>query len=114
MEVALQRLDGVADVSISLQTNVVQITYQPAASFQPQGIREAVDQVGGRVAQLQIVARGHVEPAGSNQYFVAGKNRFLVTDSSSIPEGKLISITGTVDDSETPFKLRIAQTRPTN
>ena len=114
MEVALLRLDGVADVSISLQTNVVQITFQPASSFQPQGIRESVGQVGARVAQLQIVARGQVEPEGSNQYFVAGKNRFLVTDSSSIPEGKLISITGTVDDSETPFKLRIAQTRPTN
>lgn len=114
MELALQRLDGVADVSISLQTKVVQITYEPASSFQPQGIREAVGQVGARVEQLQIVARGHLEPESSSQYFIAGKNRFLVTDSASIPERKLISITGTVDDSETPFKLRIAQTRPTN
>ena len=97
-----------------MQTNIIQITYQPASSFEPQGIRDAVAQVGARVAQLQVVARGHVESEGSNQYFVAGKNRFLMTDSSSIPEGKLISITGTVDDSGTPFKLRITQTRPAN
>jgi len=97
-----------------MRTNLVEITYKPDSSLQPQGLREAVAQVGARVAQLQIVARGRVEADGSKRYFVAGKDRFLLADSVSIPEGKPVSITGTVDDSVTPFKLKIVESRPVN
>jgi copper chaperone CopZ len=114
METAIRRLDGVANVSISMQTKLVEVTYAPNSRFQPAGIREAVSQVAVSVDQLMIVARGRMVMDGTKGYFVVGEDRYILDDLSSIPPGKLISITGIIDDSSSPFKLRIAQTRPAN
>jgi len=112
VEVALRRLDGVASVSISTRTNIIEVTYKPNASFQPAGIREAVAKVAAKIVQLQIVARGRLEADGSNHYFVAGKDRFLLTGVTLPPADKSVSITGTVDDSAKPFKLKIVGSSP--
>ena len=112
MEVAIRRLDGVADVSISWQRKLVEVTYTPNSRFQPQGIREAVAQVAVAVDQFTIVARGRIVLDGATGYFVAGQDRYLLKDLSSIPQGKLISITGIVDGSESPYRLLVMQTRP--
>jgi hypothetical protein len=112
METAVRRLDGVESVSISMQARQLEVGYAPNARFQPQGIREAVAQVAVHVDQLVIVARGRLVREGEGAYFVAGQERYLVEDFSSIPEGKLISITGIVDGSEPPYRLLIMQTRP--
>ena len=90
----------------------MEIRYEPDAEFQAESIREAAAQVAGTVARIEIVARGRLEPEGATPYFVAGKNRFRVADAASITAGKTISITGIVDDSSTPVKLTITQTRP--
>ena len=95
-----------------MNTNIVQVTYNPGASFQPQGIRGAVAQVDADVVELQITARGRIEVQGSSRFFVAGKDRFLLTNSDSIPAGAALSITGTVDDSQKPYKLKIVQSKP--
>jgi len=112
MEVAIRRLEGVAEVSISWQRKLVEVRYAPNSRFQPQGIREAVAQVAVAVDQFTIVARGRVVLDGATGYFVAGADRYLLEDLSSLPQGKLISITGIIDDAEAPYRLLIIQTRP--
>jgi hypothetical protein len=92
----------------------VEVTYAPNSRFQPQGIREAVSQVAVAVDQLTIVARGRVVLEDSTGYFVAGTDRYLLEDLSSIPQGRPISVTGIVDDSESPFRLLVFQTRPSS
>jgi hypothetical protein len=111
MEIALRRLDGVADVSISTRTKLVEVTYKPGSSFQPQGIREAAVQAGATVVELRIIGRGRVAVDGSKRYFVAGKNRFLLIDSRSLPVDKPVLVTGTLDDSATPFKLKVLESK---
>lgn len=112
MEIAIRRLEGVTDVSISMRTKLVEVTYKPGSSFQPRGIREAAAQAGATVVELQIVARGRAEVDRSKRYFVAGRNRFSLIDSGALPMGKTVSVTGTLDDSATPFKLKILESRP--
>ena len=97
-----------------MNTNIIQITYKPDASFRPQGVRDAVAQVDAKVVLLQIVARGRIERQGSDSYFVAGKDHFLLTNSASAPAGpagELLSITGTVDDSASPYKLKLIESK---
>jgi hypothetical protein len=67
--------------------------------------------VDAEIVLLQIVARGRIEGQGSNRYFVAGKDRFLLTNPDSAPAGELLSITGTVDDSESPYKLKLIEAK---
>jgi hypothetical protein len=90
------------------------VTYAPDSRFQPQGIRDAVSQVAVAVDQLTIVARGRVVLEDSKGYFIAGEERYLLEDFSSIPQERRISVTGIVDDSETPFRLLVFQTRPSS
>ena len=94
-----------------MNTNIIQVTYKPDARFQPQGIRDAAAQVDAEIVLLQIVARGRIERQGSNSYFVAGKDRFLLTNSESTPAGESLSITGTVDDSASPYKLKLIESK---
>ena len=97
-----------------MNTNIIQVTYKPDARFQPQGIRDAAAQVDAEIVLLQIVARGRIERQGPNNYFVAGKDRFLLTNPESAPAGgagELLSITGTVDDSASPYKLKLIESK---
>ncbi|MBI4483635.1 MAG: heavy-metal-associated domain-containing protein [Acidobacteria bacterium] len=109
MEVALRRLDGVADVSISLQKQTVQITYEPGTSFQPEDIRAAVARAEVEIVRFQIAARGRVQEEGSKRFFVAGKDKLLLVDSPKVPSGHPIWILGTIDDSGDPLELKVAE-----
>jgi hypothetical protein len=97
-----------------VNTNILQVTYKPDARFQPQGLRDAVAQVEAKIVLLQIVASGRIEKQGSTSYFVAGKDRFLLTNPESAPAGpagELLSITGTVDDPASPYKLKLIESK---
>jgi len=112
VEIALRRLEGVAGVSISQSTNIVAVTYKPGTAFDPAGIREAVAKVEAEVVLFQIVVRGRIQAEGTNRYFLAGKDRFLLVDSAAVPSETPVTITGTVDDSAKPFKLKIVPSPP--
>jgi hypothetical protein len=114
MEIALRRLDGVDKISISISEQRFQITYKAGAHFQPLQIRDAVAQADVEVVRFRIVARGRVVAEEGRQFFVATKDKFLLTASPKIPFNSTISIEGTVDDSSEPLRLKILTFKPLN
>jgi hypothetical protein len=61
------------------------------------------------VVRFRITARGRVLDEGGKQFFVGGKDRFLLVASPQFPSAGPISIEGTVDDSAEPLRLKILQ-----
>ena len=112
MELALRRLEGVDKVSISIPKQTFSVTLKPGASFPPAEIREAVAQSHVKVLRFHIDAKGQVETQGSQQFFVAGKNRFLVKNGANLPTGVPLSIQGTVNDAADPPELEITESKP--
>ena len=113
MEIALRRLDGVDKISISISEQRFQVTYKAGASFQPSDIRDAVEKAEVEVIRFRIIARGRVHEERGKQFFVAGKDRFLLVASPKILSAGSISIEGAVDDSAEPLQLKVLQFKPT-
>ena len=109
MEVALRRLDGVDKISISISEQRFQVSYKRGATFEPSEIRDAVAKAAVKVVAFRIVARGRVHEEGGKRFFVAGKDKFLLTASPKIPSEQPTSIEGTVDDSTEPLQLKVMQ-----
>ncbi len=112
MELALRRLEGVDKVSISIPKQTFSVTLKPGASFLPGEIREAVAQAHVKVLRFQIDAKGQVRTEGSQRYFIAGKNRFLVKTSPTLPTGVPLAILGVVNDAADPLELEIQESKP--
>jgi len=109
-EIYLRQLGTIDKIQISKSQEAVMITYKPGASFQPADIRGALKKTEVGVAQFQIGARGRVQEQGGKQFFVAGKDKFLlvpVPNSPKIPIGSTISIEGIVDDHPSPMELKV-------
>jgi hypothetical protein len=83
------------------------VMYKPEASFQPKPIRDAVGTLGIEVVRFHIMARGTVNEEEGKQFFTAGKDRFLVVNSSKLPADCTLGIAGTVDDSTSPPQVKI-------
>jgi hypothetical protein len=109
MEIALRRLEGVDKIAISISEQRFQISYRAGASFQPADIRDAVAKAAVEVVRFRITARGRVLDESGKQFFVGGKDRFLLVASPQFPSAAPISIEGTVDDSAEPLRLKILQ-----
>ncbi len=99
MEVALRRLEEVADLSISMSEQTLDVELKPGHEFQPEAIREAVNQTNVFIVRFQIQAQGHIEEEPSGRYFLAQKNRCAVVDSPQAPIETPLRILGQVDDS---------------
>jgi NACalpha-BTF3-like transcription factor len=113
MELALKRLDGVDKVAISIQRQQFVVLYKPGATFVPKDLRAAVAQASVSVVQFHIQARGQVRAEGGKEFFVAGKDRFLLVDSPKMPAGTPLLIGGDVlNDSAAPYQLKVIEFRP--
>lgn len=113
MEVALRRrLEGVADIAISQsrQTALVTFTAGPHV-FSPRTFRDAVDETGVEVLTFRIDACGIAEHVGSERWFVAGKNRFLLAEGATVPAGDRVCVSGRLDDTSTPARLEVASVK---
>ncbi len=99
MEVALKRLEEVADLSISMSEQTLDLELKPGHEFRPEALREAVKQTDVSIVRFQIQARGHIEEEHSGRYFLAQKNKFAVVDSPQAPIETPLRIMGQVDDS---------------
>ena len=91
------------------------MTYKPGATFQPAEIRTALKKTEVGVAQFQIGARGRLQEQAGKQFFVAGKDRFVVVpapNSPKIPVGSTVSIEGIVNDTANPMELRVMTVKP--
>jgi hypothetical protein len=109
-EIYLRQLGTIDKISISKSKEAVMITYKPGASFQPSDIRGALKKTEVGVAQFQIGARGRVQQQAGKQFFVAGKDKFLLVsapNSPKIPAGSTVSIEGVVNDSSNPMELSV-------
>ena len=113
-EVYLRRLDGVADVTIHKAQEIVIISYKPGAAFNPYDIREALDKTDVPVVQFQIDARGRLQEEKGKQFFVAGKDKFLVLPASpaKVPAGATVHVVGIVNDRPDPMELKVLQVNP--
>jgi hypothetical protein len=107
METALLRLDGVANAASKTSKQMFVVMYKSGASFQPKAIRDAVGEIGVEVVRFHIMARGTVNEEDGRQFFTAGKDRFLVVNSSKLPTDGTLGIAGTVDDSTNPPQVKI-------
>jgi len=109
-EVYLRRLPAVDKITISLSKEAVMISYKPGAVFQPAELREALKKSEVGVAQFQISARGRVQEQAGKQYFIAGKDKFVLVSSPAAPQlpaGGEIAVEGIVDDKAAPMELKI-------
>jgi hypothetical protein len=106
-EVALrQGLPGVGAISISQSQQTVVVEFaQGGGVFSPAVFRDAVDDAGIEVLNMQIDACGVVEETASQRWFVAGANRFALEDGGAAPAGRLICVSGWLNDQSTPYRL---------
>lgn len=112
MEVAIRRLDGVDDVAISMEKQQVAVTYTGAMSFQPKPLREAVGYASVSILRFQIQARGRLQVQGDKQFFIAGKDRFLLVKPPKMPDDQTLFIGGEVlNDASEPMELKVVNFR---
>jgi len=112
MEVAIRRLDGVDQVAISMEKQQVVVTYKGAASFQPKPLREAVGYASVTILRFEIQARGRLQVQGDKQFFIAGKDRFLLVNPPKMPDDHALSISGEIlNDTSEPMELKVAEFR---
>ena len=115
MEIALQRLDGVDQVSISMEKQEVAVTYTGTASFQPQLLREAVGHASVTIVRFHVQARGRLRARGDQQIFIAGRDRFLLVNPPKMPDDKMLLINGEVlNDATDPMELKVVNFRVVN
>jgi hypothetical protein len=113
MEVALRRrLEGVAEISISQREQTAEVLFTPGEhAFSPDAFRKAVGEANVVVLAFQIDACGSVERTGEQRWLVAGKNRLLVTGDADVPAGRLLCVSGRLDDRRRPATIDITDVR---
>jgi copper chaperone CopZ len=114
-EFYLRRLAGVEAVQISLTKEAILVRYKPRADFQPQEVRAALGRTDVGVLQFQISARGRVHEQNGKRFFVAGKNRFVLTAdpaAPAAPPGTPVLIEATLNDQVDPMELKVMTIKP--
>src|SRR5207249_4374468 len=84
-EIYLRKLAGIDTIKISLTTEAILVSYKPGALFQPKDLRDALKKTDVGVLQFQISARGRVQEQGGTRFFVAGRERFVLTAAPDAP-----------------------------
>ena len=108
IEMAMKEIPGVDKVAVSMSKQMVAITFKEGAAFLPKEFRDAIAKAAVRVLAFHVAMRGKVEPAGNQQYFVTGQDRFLIVKAPpDLPVGTPLGIMAAVDDSSKPYKATI-------
>jgi hypothetical protein len=115
-EVGLRKINGIDKVTISRSNEAIMIAYKPGAAFLPAEIRKVLEPLNVGIAQFQISARGRVEDQGGKLFFVAGRDRFVLTppaaNAPKVPTTGLVSIEGVLNDRRNPMELRVLAVKP--
>ena len=114
-EIYLRRLAGVDSIKISLSTEAILLSYKTGAAFQPKEIRDVLKRTDVGVLQFQITARGRVLEQGSQRFFVAGRDRFLLAaapDAPQLPLGSPVLIEAMLNDLVDPMELKVMTVKP--
>jgi len=114
-EIYLRQIPSVDKIQISKSKEAVMMTYKPGGSFQPAEIRTALKKTEVGVSQFQIGARGRLQEQAGKQFFVAGKDKFVLVSSPNspkVPAGSTVSVEGVVNDATNPMELRVMTVKP--
>jgi len=114
-EVNFKRMPGIDKVVISLSQEAIMLTYKPGAVFSTKAIRDVLEPLKVGVDQFQISARGRVQEQGGKRFFIAGKDRFILTTTASvppIPSDTPVLIEGVLNDRVQPMEVRVLNFRP--
>jgi hypothetical protein len=95
MDVALrQRLDGVADISISQSQQTAEVTFDARPhAFSTVAFREAVGEAEVEVLHFELDVCGVVVLDGDRRWLTSGMDRFLLTD-GEWAAGRPVCVTG--------------------
>ena len=113
-EVNLRGIEGVDKVSISKSSESVEVSYKPGAPFLPTEIRKALESYNVGIAQFQVSAKGRVQQQAGKQFFVAGKDRFVLSSAVNAPKVPLetpVVIEAILNDKLNPMELRVLNFR---
>jgi len=114
-EIYLRKLAGIDTIKISLTTEAILVSYKPGALFQPKDLRDALKKTDVGVLQFQISARGRVQEQGGTRFFVAGRERFVLTaapDAPPLPYDTPVLIEALLNDQADPMQLRVMTVKP--
>ena len=114
-EIYLRQLAGIDKIKISLSNEAIMVSYKPGAVFRPKEIRDALKKTEVGVLVFQVSARGRVREDGGKRYFIAGKERFLLTAATNapqVPSDTPVLIEGTVNDKADPMELKVMTVKP--
>jgi hypothetical protein len=109
-EIYLRRLAGIDTIKISLTTEAIMVSYKPGAAFQPKDLRDALKKTDVGVLQFQISARGRVLEQDGRRFFVAGRDRFVLTsapDGPAVPVDRPVLIEALLNDQVDPMTLKV-------
>jgi len=100
MEVALRRrLEGAADISISLSKQTAEVRFAPASrTFMPGSFRQAVGEAKVEVLRFEIDVCGVIERRQGALWLDAGDNSFRVTEPGAAATGRPVCVSGWLDD----------------
>jgi cation transport ATPase len=114
-EIYLRQLAGVDAIKISLTTEAILVSYKPGAVFLPQDLRAALKKTDVGVLQFQITARGRVEEQGRRRFFVAGRDRFVLTaapGAAAIAVNSPVVVEAMLNDLADPMELKVMTVKP--
>jgi copper chaperone CopZ len=114
-EVYLRKLPGIDQISISKRNEAVMVSYKPGSSFQPKDLRDALGKTDATIVQIQISARGRAQEQAGKQFFIAGKDKFVIVsapNSPQVPKDIPVLIEGVVNDRVAPMELRVMTVKP--
>jgi copper chaperone CopZ len=114
-EIYLRRLAGIDTIKISMSNEAIMVSYKPGAAFQPRDIRDALKKTEVGVVQFQVSVRGRVQDQGGKRFFIAGKDKFVLTPAANapqVPSDTPVLIEATLNDNANPMELRVMTFKP--
>ena len=114
-EIYLRKMEGIEAIKISLTTESILVSYKPNAVFRPGELRDALKKTDVGVLQFQVTARGRVLEQGSQRFFVAGRDRFLLAaaaDAPKPPSGSPVVVEAMLNDLADPMELKVMTVKP--
>jgi hypothetical protein len=98
-----------------IYTEAILVSLKRGAAFQPKEIRDVLKRTDVGVLQFQITARGRVLKQGSQRFFVAGRDRFLLAaaaDAPQLPRESPVLIEAMLNDLVDPMELKVMTVKP--
>lgn len=105
LEVALSRVHGADRVVLDSTKQTFTVFYKPNFNFQPTELRDVAANAKLKVVRIQITVHGMTQAREGYQFLSSGQERYSLASAKRLPEGKLVSVTGLVDDTSDKYRM---------